>query len=614
MIILGLHIGHDASMALIKDGRLVGTSSTERFTRVKKDLLIDKHYLELFLSNWSVSLEDVDLITFSTWTAELAPFMQIFSPLGDRYPLSQYGTWHAHSKIMNHLPDAAKVTKTPYGYTLPSMIHRTCMPYTSQDINMDNGFSLNVRIDGIDKTFKGHFCDHHLSHAASVFYTSDFDKSAIFTADASMHHEEASSGMFIGDGTKLMQFKNPGYMFGNFYDIATEHLGIGPGVLKAGSLMGLAAYGRISKKAYDNWKAWTSPKYIREFDREEHRYIDWLFTQLSGRFPMVTTGIRSAIKNGDPDSGQYTREYQEPFSNKESTTQEAMDVAADVQFLTERSLVEATQKLFEETKEFNGGNLCVAGGTFLNCNANYKVQTETDFERMHMFPACGDDGTAAGSALYYLHFKMNYPRQKYTTAQLAYTGVTWYDKHLEGGVELDLDVVANYLNDDKIVCWYDGASENGPRALGHRSFLASPKNNSMKDKMNARVKFREWYRPFAPIVLAEKAQEWFVMDFETPYMLHTVPCKKPFDIPAAVHIDNSARVQTLTKDHNKKLYTLIERFEAISGVPILINTSLNVKGEPIVEAPSDAMDLFERSDVDMLVINNRMWIKNAKKQ
>tara|TARA_R100000541_G_scaffold59167_1_gene72143 strand:- start:962 stop:1591 length:630 start_codon:yes stop_codon:yes gene_type:complete len=209
---------------------------------------------------------------------------------------------------------------------------------------------------------------------------------------------------------------------------------------------------------------------------------------------------------------------------------------------------------------------------------------------------------------------MNHPREKYTTAQLAYTGVNWYDKHLEDGVDLDLDVVAKYLNDNKIVCWYDGASENGPRALGHRSFLASPKNNSMKDKMNARVKFREWYRPFAPIVLAEKAQEWFVMDFETPYMLHTVPCKKPFDIPAAVHIDNSARVQTLTKDHNEKLYTLIERFEAVSGVPILINTSLNVKGEPIVESPTDAMDLFKRSDVDVLVINNRMWIKDAKEQ
>ncbi len=614
MIILGLHMGHDAAMALIKDGKLVGTSSTERFTRKKKDSTIDKDFLETFLGNWNVALEDVDMITFSTWTASLVPWMQIYSPKDAIYPLSQYGTWSAQTKILNHLPDQEKVIETPYGYSMPSMIHRTCMPTSSADINMDNGFWLNIRIDGIDKTFNGYFCDHHISHAASTFYTSDFEKAAIFTADASMHHEEASCGMFVGDGVQLMQFKNPGYMFGNFYDIATEHLGIGPGVVKAGSLMGLAAYGRISKKAHDNWKDWTSPQSIRKFDKEEHRYIDWLFTQLSGRFPMVTFGVRNAIKDNNKDAEHYTRRWQEPYTNEESTTQEAMDVAADIQFLTERSLVEYTQQLFEETKTFNGGNLCVAGGTFLNCNANYKVQTETDFERMHMFPACGDDGTAAGSALYYLHYHLKYPRQKYTTSELAYTGVVWYDRHIEGGIELDLDVVAKHLNDDKIICWYDGASENGPRALGHRSFLASPKNNSMKDKMNARVKFREWYRPFAPIVLAEKAQDWFVMDFETPFMLHTVPCKKPFDIPAAVHIDNSARVQTLTKEHNEKLYTLIEKFESISGVPVLINTSLNVKGEPIVESPNDALDLFERSDVDVLVINNRMWIKDAKEQ
>ena len=614
MIILGLHMGHDAAMALIKDGKLVGTSSTERFTRKKKDSTIDKDFLETFLSNWNVALEDVDMITFSTWTASLVPWMQIYSPKDAIYPLSQYGTWSAQTKILNHLPDQEKVIETPYGYSMPSMIHRTCKPTSSADINMDNGFWLNIRIDGIDKTFNGYFCDHHISHAASTFYTSDFEKAAIFTADASMHHEEASCGMFVGDGVQLMQFKNPGYMFGNFYDIATEHLGIGPGVIKAGSLMGLAAYGRISKKAHDNWKDWTSPQSIRKFDKEEHRYIDWLFTQLSGRFPMVTFGVRNAIKDNNKDAEHYTRRWQEPYTNEESTTQEAMDVAADIQFLTERSLVEYTQQLFEETKTFNGGNLCVAGGTFLNCNANYKVQTETDFERMHMFPACGDDGTAAGSALYYLHYHLKYPRQKYTTSELAYTGVVWYDRHIEGGIELDLDVVAKHLNDDKIICWYDGASENGPRALGHRSFLASPKNNSMKDKMNARVKFREWYRPFAPIVLAEKAQDWFVMDFETPFMLHTVPCKKPFDIPAAVHIDNSARVQTLTKEHNEKLYTLIEKFESISGVPVLINTSLNVKGEPIVESPNDALDLFERSDVDVLVINNRMWIKDAKEQ
>lgn len=608
MIVLGLHMGHDASMALIKDGKLVGTSSMERFTRQKKDLYLNKQYLVLFLEAFDTKLEDVDYITFSTWTKQCTPWMDIYSPPERKYPLSKYGTWEGNSSIMNHLEGSPKVELTEYGYTLPNIIHRTSVGWHSSDINTDNSFFLNIRIDGIDKTFPGIYVPHHLSHAASVFYTSDFDQSAIFTADASMHHTEACSGFFIGEGNQIQEFRNPGYMFGNFYDVATEHLGIGPGVIKAGSLMGLAAYGRISKAAYDNWKEWTAPKTIRKYDQEEHRYIDWLFSQLSGRFPMLGKTQRSAILNEEPGA-TFNREWQEPFTNEESTTQEAMDIAANIQFITERSLVEYSQQLFEESKSFNGGNLCLSGGTFLNCNANYKIQTETDFERIHMFPSCGDDGTAAGSALFYIHQYLNLPRQKYTTAELAYTGVTWYDGHLKGE-PLDLDVIADKLNEDKIICWYDGASENGPRALGHRSFLASPKNNSMKDKINARVKFREWYRPFAPIVLAEKAQDWFVMDFETPFMLHTVPCKKPFDIPAAVHIDNSARVQTLTKKHNSKLYSLIEKFEERSGIPILINTSLNVKGEPIVESPDDAMDLFNRSDVDVLVINNQMWMKN----
>lgn len=610
MIILGLHLGHDASMALIVNNKLVGTTSHERFSRQKKDSNLSKHYLEFFLSYWGYELKDVDVITFSTWTRDLADFIEIYSPLDQKYPLATYGSWNKESVVMNHLenyPD--KVRETEFGYTLPSMIHRTSTPFTSYDINTLNAIDLNVRIEGIDKTFNGILIDHHLAHAASAYYTSDFKEAAIFTADASMHHTEACSSYFIAKGNLIQQFRNPEYMFGNFYDVATEHLGVGPGTTKAGSLMGLAAYGRISKKAQDNWKEWTAPQSQRKFEKEEHRYTDWLFGEISGRFPFVL-GRRSELVNNEPGSEHFTREWQQPFTNEESTTQEAMDIAADVQFITERSLVDYTQQLFEETKEWNGGNLCVAGGTFLNCNANYKVQVETDFKNMHMFPACGDDGTAAGSALYYLHAYTGAPRQKYTTSELAYTGVTWYDEHLKGGQPLDLDIIAKYLNDDKIICWYDGASENGPRALGHRSFLASPKNLEMKDKMNARVKFREWYRPFAPIVLAEKAQEWFVMDFETPYMLHTVPCKKPFQIPAAVHIDNTARVQTLTKGHNEKLYNLIEKFESLSGIPIVINTSLNVKGEPIVESPDDAMDLFKRSDVDVLVINNRMWFKN----
>lgn len=613
MIIVGLHTGHDASISLVKDGKLIGSTATERYSKVKKDYVITKEQLSFFLdAQAGLKIEDVDVFTFSTWLGEMVPWMNIYSPHESKYPLATYGSWSRETVIMNHLPEKPKVENTEWGYTLPGQIQRDCTPFMSGDINYGQWFPLNVRIEGVDKTFKGAFVNHHGAHAASAYYTSGFDKAAIFTVDASMHIPEMSSSWWVANGSTIHQFKCPGYMYGNFYDVATEHLGLGPGTIKAGSLMGLAAYGRPSLDAYTKWEEWTTPYNNRKHDREEHRYIDWLFLQMSKRFPFVGERLRSGILKNEPDAMHFNREWQEPFTKEESTTQEAMDIAATIQFVAERSLTKYAQDLFEETKDINGGNLCMAGGTFLNCNANYKIRTETGFERTHVYPAAGDDGTSAGSALYYSNFVLKEPRHQYSASDLAYTGVTWYDGHLNGD-PLDLNVVAQALNEDKIICWYQGRSENGPRALGNRSFLASPKNPKMKDILNSRVKFREWYRPFAPIVLEEKAEEWFLLDgHKTPFMLHTAPCKRPFEIPSAVHIDNSARVQTLARETNPKLYSLIEQFETLSGIPIVINTSLNIKGQPIVESPNDAMYLFNESDVDILVINDKMWFKDKQ--
>lgn len=611
MNILGIHVGHDAALALVKDGRLVRTSSVERYSRNKKDSNVTREQIDLFLDSIGLRIEDINYITLTAWDRTLIPWMRIYSPYEQKYPLATYGTWSRESNILNHEP-GNRPERTQWGWTLPDLIHRTALPYHSGDINDANHFDIKIRIEGCEKTFDGKFVNHHFAHAASAYFTSNMDQAAIFTADASMHHTEACSGYFLARGTTLTKIKDPGYMFGNFYDVATEHCGIGPGVTKAGSLMGLSAYGRVKREAYTKWKEWTAPQYSRNGDREEHRYIDWLFYQISGRYPFPEM-LRTAIQKGEPDVHHYTRSWQEPYTNEESTSQEVMDIAATVQFVAERSLVDYSQQLFEETKTLNGGNLCVSGGTFLNCNANYKIATETDFENIHMFPACGDDGTAAGSALWATHVWFGMPRQKYTPADLAYTGINWNENQHEGsstGRPLDLDFVAQMLKENKIVCWYDGQSENGPRALGHRSFIASPIDPKMKDILNSRVKFREWYRPFAPIVLKEKAQDWFVMNFESPFMLHTVPTKRPFEIPSAVHIDNTARVQTLDRSDNPKVYSLIEKFEGLTGVPVVINTSLNVKGQPIVETPQDAWRLFIESDVDVLVINNNMWIKN----
>ena len=611
MTILGIHSGHDASLALVIDSRLVSSISVERYSRNKKDEILSRNALDRFLSDNKITLDEIDIITMGYWNQNTSPWMNIYSPHDQQYPLRTMGTYNQESAIMNHLDSYTnKVIDTEYGYTLPRYIDRVQPPYNNTIISHTFQYPLNCKIDGYDRVIPGFFVDHHMSHASAAYYTSPFKKSAVMTVDASMHDAENCSGYYIGNEQVLGQFREPGLMIGTFYDAATEFLGLGPGTLKAGVLMGLAAYGNVSGHVKQNADEWTKPIWDRKSPVQDHQYIDWLFSQITGRFPFVGY-LRDEIINKDADARFFTRDFQTVWKKGDYNKQEVMDAAADIQYLLEYALVKYANILYEETKEFNGGNLCLAGGTVLNCNANYKILTETKFENVHFFPACGDDGIAAGSALYYLHFNQMYPRVDYTTRELAYLG-THYPHQPESehiSQDLDLDVVAQSISEGKIVCWYQGRSEIGPRALGNRSFISDPRNKDMRDILNSRVKFREWFRPFAPVVLSEHKEEWFNMDFDSPYMLHTVPCKKPQEIPSGVHIDNTSRVQTLTRDHNPIFYDLISKFNDITGVPVVLNTSLNVKGQPIVETPEEAMKLFNDSDVDVLVINNKMYFK-----
>jgi carbamoyltransferase len=376
--------------------------------------------------------------------------------------------------------------------------------------------------------------------------------------------------------------------------------------------MGLASYGKVSGHVKKNADEWLKPIWQRNSPVQDNQYIDWLFFQVTGKWPHYT-GIKPEIQKGDNDAHFYQRKWQHVYNKGDYNKQEVMDHAAGIQYLCERAMVLYSQQLFEETKAINDGNLCLAGGVALNCNANFKVMTETDFEQIHFFPACGDDGISAGAALHVAHNVYNLPRATYTTAEIAYLGMeyTHQPKSKYAAEPLNLQKVAQELSEGKIVCWFQGRSELGPRALGNRSFITDPRYKDMKDTLNSRVKYREWFRPFAPVVLNELKEDWFDMDFESPYMLYTVPCKQPQEIPSVAHIDNSSRVQTLTKDHHPRFYNLIEEFYKITGVPVVMNTSLNIKGEPIVETPEDAMKLFEESDVEVLVINDTMYFKNA---
>ena len=612
MTILGIHSGHDASYALIRDGKLISSIAVERYTRNKKDSHLSRETLDRFLSDNNITLDDINLITMGYWFKSTTPWMDIYSPHDVQYPLSQLGSYNKESIIMNHLDSYEnKVVDTQYGYTLPLYIDRIQPPYGSGSITSHYVISLNCVIEGYERVIPGKFIDHHMAHASAAYYTSPFERSAIMTVDASMHDFENCSGYYVGNGESLSLFREPGLMIGTFYDAATEFLGLGPGTTKAGVTMGLAAYGNVSGRVKEMADEWTKPIWDRNSPAQDHQYIDWLFSQITGKFPHVG-GLKSEVINNEPDSHFYTRGWQTVWNKGDYNKQEVMDAAANIQYLLEHAMVKYAQRLYEETKEFNDGNLCLAGGTTLNCNANYRILQETGFERIHFFPACGDDGIPAGSALYYMHCIERYPRVEYTTSDLAYLGIQYnylpnsnYDPQ-----PLNLDVVADCIADGKIICWYQGRSELGPRALGNRSFITDPRRSEMKDILNSRVKFREWFRPFAPVVLSEYKTEWFNMDFESPFMLHTVPCKRPQEIPSGVHIDNTARVQTLERDHNPIFYDLISKFNDRTGVPVVLNTSLNVKGQPIVETPDDAMKLFDESDVDVLVINNTMYFKN----
>jgi carbamoyltransferase len=616
MIILGLHSGHDASLALVVDGKLVSSISVERYSRNKKDMNLTRESLDRFLANNNITLDDVDAITMGYWNKATSPWISIFSPYDQNYPFSRMGTYNKESMIMNHLESYDnKVMETEFGYTLPYYIDRIQPPYSGSIITAGYTINLNCVIDGYNRVIPGYFVDHHMSHAASTYYTSPFDQAAIMTVDASMHDPENCSGYFIGDGNMLSNFREPGLMIGTFYDAATELLGLGPGTTKAGTLMGLAAFGKVSGKVKENAEEWVKPLWQRNSPLQDHQYISWLFAQITGKFPHVGD-LREECVEGGGDSHFFQKTHQTVYKKGDYNKQEVMDHAAGIQYLCEIAMVNYSKELYEETKEFNSDNLCLAGGVALNCNANFKVMNETKFKDIHFFPACGDDGISVGSALYVNHVLYNMPRVEYKSKEIAYLGTDYSHQPVQNLLpqyEFNADIVAKALSEGAILCWYQGRSELGPRALGNRSFVCDPSNPKMKDKLNAKVKMREWFRPFAPVVLNERKEEYFDMDFESPYMLYTVPCKKPQEIPSAVHIDNTARVQTLTEDHNPRFYELIKKFDQLTGCPVVMNTSLNIKGQPIVETPEDAMKLFMESETDILVINDTMYSKNDLK-
>ena len=379
------------------------------------------------------------------------------------------------------------------------------------------------------KEFKCYIISHHLSHCASAYYTSPYDKAYCFSMDCSMGKPEANSLIAYGEGKKLMAMYCPAEMVGVLYGEVTEKLGLGPALHKAGTTMGLASYGT-------------------PFDFDYQSYTD-------------------EIKH-------------------------KMNVAASVQDLFEKKVLNVLSELDDKTD-----NLCLSGGSFLNCNANSKVVMYSKFKNVHHFPACGDDGTSVGSALYVAHHILGESRHDYQQKDLCYTGREYQSQ------TPDYEYIAKQLADGKIIGFFQGRSEFGPRALGNRSILADPRNFHNRELINHVVKNREWFRPFAPVTLEECYQDWFDFPIPSPYMLYTAQVKQSEKIPAVTHVDGSARFQTATEESNKHYYEIIKAFGNLTGVPVLLNTSLNGNGQPILETEEDAREFYKNSNLDMMVVN-----------
>ena len=305
-------------------------------------------------------------------------------------------------------------------------------------------------------------------------------------------------------------------------------------------------------------------------------------------------GLGPALHKAGTTMGlaSYGTPFDFDFKSYNDDIKHKMNVAATVQDVFEKEVLYYINELKNKTN-----NLCLSGGSFLNCNANSKIVNNSKFKNFHHFPACGDDGTSVGSALYVAHHILNEPRYEYEVQDLCYTGRE-YQSQIP-----DYEYIAKQLANGKIIGWFQGRSEFGPRALGNRSILADPRNFHNRELINHVVKNREWFRPFAPVVLEECYQDWFDFPIPSPYMLYTAQVKQPEKIPAITHVDGSARFQTVNQKSNPHYYNLIKAFGNLTGVPVLLNTSLNGNGEPILETEEQAKSFFDNSHLDLMVIN-----------
>ena len=583
---------HDSAAALIIDGKIISAAQEERFSRKKHDSSYPFNAVKYILKNSNLNISDLDHIIFFE-----KPFLK-FERLLETY-----------------------LAFAPAGFISFSM----SMPIWLREKLFQKKFlfdKLKQHDENFNDIEKIKFSEHHYSHAASAFFPSPFKEAIVLTLDGV--GEWATTTVAIGKGNDLKMLKEIHFphSLGLLYSAFTYYTGfkVNSGEYK---LMGLAPYG--------------VPKY-KELIIEKLMDLkpDGSF-KLNMKYFNYATGLTMTNKHFSNLFGERVRN-----SEKDKLTQFHMDIAASIQAVTEEVVLRLTRSLAEEYKI---KNLCLAGGVALNCVANGKILKEKIFENIWIQPAAGDAGGSLGAALAYWHRDLKKPRNDYKDQMNgSYLGPKFNDEEIEKKLE---NLNANYkklseeeiikltakgLADNKTVGWFQGRMEFGPRALGGRSILADPRSEKMQKELNLKIKFRESFRPFAPSILREDLPEWFDLNCDSPYMLLVADVKKVKQInvsdknnklfgieklnikrssvPAITHVDYSARIQTVHKATNSRYYKLLNEFKNITKCPILVNTSFNVRGEPIVCSVEDAFNCFMGTNLDILVVENFILFKH----